>query len=126
MIDLNQFEELILLTVVYIILAYIPWLVKKHKGSDISGRLSSNRKKKIGLLTNELPPIIYGGVSTWVLNFMKMFENDDNYEAVPIFLAYMDPAPENFPQKYPGIRIINTPEDVYEVFKDIDIVVNNL
>lgn len=126
MIDLNQFEEMILLTVVYIILAYIPWLVKKHKGSDISGRLLSNRKKKIGLLTNELPPIIYGGVSTWVLNFMKMFESDDNYEAIPIFLAYMDPAPEDFPQKYPGIRIINTPEDVYEVFKDIDIVVNNL
>ena len=29
----------------------------------------STKKKKIGLLTNELPPIIYGGVSTWVLNF---------------------------------------------------------
>ena len=30
--------------------------------------------RKIGLLTNEIPPIIYGGVSTWIINFMKMYE----------------------------------------------------
>jgi glycosyltransferase involved in cell wall biosynthesis len=125
MIDFNQFEELIILTTVYIILAYIPWLIKKNNTKEISVE-KKNTKIKIGLLTNELPPIIYGGVSTWVLNFMKMFEDDDKYETVPIFLAYLDPAPKDFPQKYPGIRIINTPEDVYEVFKDIDIVVNNL
>ena len=29
---------------------------------------------RIALLTNELPPIVYGGVSTWILNFMKMFK----------------------------------------------------
>ena len=86
----------------------------------------TDEKIKIGVLTNELPPIIYGGVSTWVLNFMKMFEEDPRYESVPIFLAYQDSAPEDFPEKYPGIRIIRSENDVYDAFKDIDICVNNL
>lgn len=81
---------------------------------------------KIGVLTNELPPIIYGGVSTWVVNFLKMFESHPLYEAVPIFLAYMDDAPESFPDKYPGIRIIKSRDDIRGVFRDIDICVNNL
>ena len=84
------------------------------------------KKIKIGVLTNELPPIIYGGVSTWVLNFMNMFKDDDEYECVPIFLAYLDKAPDNFHEMYPGIRIINCENDIYHVFSDIDVVVNNL
>ena len=37
---------------------------------------SSDRKGpvKIGVLTNELPPVIYGGVATWVVNFLKMLK----------------------------------------------------
>lgn len=128
MIEYNIYEELVLLTTIYIIFTFIPILMKNKQQQIKLGCFKSKmiKKKKIGLLTNELPPIIYGGVSTWVLNFMKMFENDEQYEAIPIFLAYMDKAPDNFPEKYPGIRIINTPEEVYDVFKDIDIVVNNL
>ena len=87
---------------------------------------NTTKKKKIGLLTNELPPIIYGGVSTWVLNFIDMFKDDDDYETIPIFIAYLDKAPENFHDVYPGIRIINKEEDIYHAFKDIDLCVNNL
>lgn len=81
---------------------------------------------KIGVLTNELPPIIYGGVSTWVVNFLNMFKSHPLYEPVPIFLAYMDDPPDDFHKKYPGIRIIRHPDDLLDVFKDIDICVNNL
>ena len=93
---------------------------------DLSMENKKNKKKKIGLLTNELPPIIYGGVSTWVLNFMDMFKDDDEYETVPIFLAYLDKAPDNFGDMYPGIRIINNEHDIQNVFGDIDLCVNNL
>ena len=48
------------------------------------------KKIKVGLLTNEIPPIVYGGVATWIINFMKMFKNDENVDVVPIFLAYND------------------------------------
>ena len=37
---------------------------------------------------------------------MSMFKDDEHYEAVPIFLAYLDKAPDNF-RNVPGIRIIN-------------------
>ena len=40
-------------------------------------------KYKIGLLTNEIPPIIYGGVATWIVNFMKMFHIQLVYQGVP-------------------------------------------
>mgnify|MGYP001456698654 CR=1 FL=1 len=56
--------------------------------------IPENGKYKIGLLTNEIPPIIYGGVATWIVNFMKMFENNDKYEVIPIFLAYNDELPD--------------------------------
>lgn len=81
---------------------------------------------KIGVLTNELPPVIYGGVATWVVNFLKMFRNHPVYEAIPIYLAYMDDAPQSFFDDYPGIRIIRQKEDLIEVFKDIDLCINNL
>ena len=102
------------------------FLCKKQKKSVKKIVKKPNEKIKIGVLTNELPPIIYGGVSTWVLNFMKMFEEDPRYESIPIFLAYQDDAPDDFPEKYPGIRIIRNENEVYDAFKDIDICVNNL
>ena len=57
---------------------------------------------------------------------MSMFKDDEHYEAVPIFLAYLDKAPDNFNEMYPGIRIINSENDIKHVFNDIDVVVNNL
>ncbi len=131
----------IILTILGLLLSYLPWLFLRIKTGcnnekmkmdfySILSRLSQNSKNskkiKIGMLTNELPPIIYGGVSTWVLNFMKMFQDDPDYEVVPIFLAYQDKAPDNFVEKYKGIRIINSPDDLSGVFEDVDILVNNL
>ena len=34
-------------------------------------------KMKVGLLSNEIPPIVYGGVATWIMNFLDMFAEDD-------------------------------------------------
>ena len=75
---------------------YVRWKFNVYLSSGINIKLNGKKKKKIGVLTNELPPIIYGGVSTWVLNFMDMWRDDDEYEAIPIFLAYLDKAPEDF------------------------------
>lgn len=90
----------------------------------------NNHKKrkciKVGLLTNEIPPIVYGGVATWIVNFIKMFEGDERVIIVPIFLAYNDPLPKECHQKYKGIRIIERPDDIQGCFADIDICVNNL
>jgi len=55
-----------------------------------------------------------------------MFRNHPVYDTIPIFLAYLDDAPESFQKDYPGIRIIQKKEDLVEVFKDIDLCVNNL
>ena len=85
-----------------------------------------SRKFKIGLLTNEIPPIIYGGVATWIVNFLKMFSNDEHFDIIPIFVAYNDVLPEECYQKYKNIRVINNKEDINDVFKDIDICINNL
>lgn len=81
---------------------------------------------KVGLLTNEIPPIVYGGVSTWILNFLDMFDQDEDIEIVPVFLAQLDEPPADFPERYPGIRIIHGPEDVKETFADLDGCINNL
>tara|TARA_Y100000389_G_C17392520_1_gene480685 strand:+ start:62 stop:1288 length:1227 start_codon:yes stop_codon:yes gene_type:complete len=83
-------------------------------------------KYKIGLLTNEIPPIIYGGVATWIVNFMKMFEDNEIYEVIPIFLAHQDTLPQEVYEKYPNIRVINSKCSMKEIFVDIDICVNNL
>jgi hypothetical protein len=83
-------------------------------------------KKYIGLLTNEIPPIIYGGVATWIIQFMEMFNDDENYTIIPIFLAYNDTNTKDIENKYPNIRIIKNQEDLKEHFKDIDICINNL
>ena len=84
------------------------------------------KKIKVGLLTNEIPPIVYGGVATWIINFMKIFENDDTIEVIPIFLAYNDKLPDDCLIQYPNIRIIEKEEDINGCFEDIDVCVNNL
>ena len=48
------------------------FILKKHKKYKI----------KVGLLTNEIPPIVYGGVATWIVNFIKMFENDELFSKI--------------------------------------------
>lgn len=85
-----------------------------------------DKKIKLGLLTNEIPPIVYGGVATWIVNFIKMFEGDEDIDVVPIFLAYQDDLPDECLQKYKNIRVITREEDVVECFRDIDVCVNNL
>ena len=87
---------------------------------------NKNEKIKLGLLTNEIPPIVYGGVATWIVNFIKMFEEDERIEVIPIFLAYNDKLPEECYKKYKNIRVIEAPEDIEECFSDINVCVNNL
>ncbi len=87
---------------------------------------SKGEKIKLGLLTNEIPPIVYGGVATWIVNFIRMFEGDERIEVIPIFLAYNDQLPEECHKKYKGIRVIEHPEDIKKCFADIDVCVNNL
>ena len=91
--------------------------VNKRNGSDII---------KVGLLTNEIPPIIYGGVATWIVNFINMFKDDDKIEVIPIYLAYNDKLPEECKDIYTNIRVIETSDDIGDCFKDIDVCVNNL
>tara|TARA_B100000035_G_C21005482_1_gene557067 strand:- start:57 stop:1313 length:1257 start_codon:yes stop_codon:yes gene_type:complete len=83
-------------------------------------------KIRVGLLTNEIPPVVYGGVATWIVNFIKMFEGDEDFEIIPIFLAYNDKLPEECFQKYKNLKVINNPNEVKEAFSDIDVCVNNL
>ena len=91
------------------------------------GYCSENQKIKVGLLTNEIPPIVYGGVATWIVNFLEMFKNDDKYEVIPIFLAFLDqPDEELMKQKYEDIRMIYNFYDIAKHFSDIDICINNL
>jgi glycosyltransferase involved in cell wall biosynthesis len=81
---------------------------------------------KVGLLTNEIPPIIYGGVATWIVNFINMFKDDDKIEVIPIYLAYNDKLPEECKDIYTNIRVIETSDDIGDCFKDIDVCINNL
>ena len=85
------------------------------------------KRIKIGLLTNEIPPIIYGGVATWIVNFIKMFQNNDDLEIIPIFLAYADAYRiDQIKGKYENLRIIYNENEIKETFQDIDICVNNI
>ena len=107
------------------------WLRKKFKEmkdkelKNINNE-KENKKVKIGLLTNEIPPVVYGGVSTWIVNFIKMFQGDEDFDIVPIFLAYMDEPHPSFFENYHNIRIIRNDEDIKKSFSDINICVNNL
>ena len=84
------------------------------------------RKIRVGLLTNEIPPIVYGGVATWIVNFINMFKDSPTLEIIPIFLAFQDELPEECKEKYSNIRVIQTEDDIYDSFKDIDVCINNL
>ena len=77
-------------------------------------------------MTNEIPPVVYGGVATWIVNFIKMFEGNEYFEVYPIFIAHLDNLPEECHAKYKNLRVINNVEDVKNVFSDIDICINNL
>ena len=89
-------------------------------------RKETHKKIKIGLLTNEIPPIVYGGVATWIVNFIKMFEDNEYFEIYPIFLEHLDTLPQECYKKYANLRVISNDEDVKNVFSDIDVCVNNL
>tara|TARA_A100001015_G_scaffold320177_1_gene445655 strand:+ start:552 stop:1829 length:1278 start_codon:yes stop_codon:yes gene_type:complete len=82
-------------------------------------------KTKVALLTNEIPPIVYGGVATWIVNFIKMFENDSEYDIIPVYLAFQDQPVEEF-SKYKNLRIIYNMGDIEHLFNDIDICINNI
>ena len=99
--------------------------IQQNKTNTYNSILDT-RKIRVGLLTNEIPPIVYGGVATWIVNFINMFKTNNKMEVIPIFLAFQDDLPEECLEKYPNIRIIKTPDDIQEAFKDIDICINNL
>ena len=99
--------------------------IKNNKKNKIIKKVKK-RKIKVGLLTNEIPPIRYGGVATWIVNWINMFKDDEDFEVIPIFLAYLDQPDKSFFTKYPNIRVIYSPCDIENVFSDIDVCVNNL
>ena len=96
-------------------------LLNKNKKTE-----TKTNRKKIGLLTNEIPPIVYGGVATWIVQFIEMFQNDTDYEIIPIFLAYNDTDTDIIEEKYSNIRIIRNSDDLKTHFEDIDSCINNL
>ena len=93
---------------------------------SISEEDDNDEKIYIGLLTNEIPPIVYGGVATWIVNFIKMFEGHKNIIVVPIYLAYNDALPKECYDKYANIRVIECESDIKEAFSGIDVCINNL
>ena len=99
-----------------------------YEKKDIPVKKRSNPEKNIrdGLLTNEIPPVVYGGVATWVVNFIEMFKYEDKVEIIPIYLAYNDKLPDECRKTYSNIRVIENPEDIRDCFDDIDICINNL
>ena len=56
-----------------------------------------------------------------------MFKNNEKYEIIPIFLAYMDGHRVHLIEnKYEKLRIIKEKEEIENVFSDIDICLNNI
>jgi glycosyltransferase involved in cell wall biosynthesis len=55
-----------------------------------------------------------------------MFKDSPTLEIIPIFLAFQDELPEECKEKYSNIRVIQTEDDIYDSFKDIDVCINNL
>ena len=101
--------------------------ISSEKEQDVHfERPDRDTKIKVGLLTNEIPPVVYGGVATWIVNFIKMFEGNEYFEVYPIFLAHLDDLPEECLEKYKNIRVIKNDEDIQEAFEDIDVCINNL
>uniref|UniRef100_A0A6C0F838 Glycosyl transferase family 1 domain-containing protein n=1 Tax=viral metagenome TaxID=1070528 RepID=A0A6C0F838_9ZZZZ len=123
---MNLYETM--LAIFLMIFLSLRSLFDYFRGYFKSWSYTHNKKTqiKVGLLTNEIPPIVYGGVATWIVNFISMFEGDDRVTVIPIFLAYNDALPEKCYNKYKDIRVIEKPEDINECFADIDVCVNNL
>lgn len=71
------------------------WMRRMNYTENEEKNTVMKKKIRVGLLTNEIPPIVYGGVATWIVNFIKMFDGDENIEIIPIFLAYNDKLPED-------------------------------
>jgi len=93
-------------------------LTKTHPSKDVIN---------IGLFTNELAPwVVYGGVATWIDAFISMFNKNKRLNIIPIFLAFNDSLPDEAYEKYSNLRIINSIDDINNVFSDIDLCVNNL
>ncbi len=151
MIEINYLGQIIIMLLLYLVSRslYINSFIKfknfnkklnildllkryyEHRNLTLSSTDNSidDKMVKIGLLTNEIPPVVHGGVATWILNFLDMFKDSHkhNIKIIPIFLAYEEINRINLVEnKYQGIRIIRNPSDVVNVFSDIDICVNNL
>ena len=105
---------------------FVKHVVLSTIGEKEVKKMEINRKVKVGLLTNEIPPIVYGGVATWIVNFIKMFEGHKNIIVVPIYLAYNDALPKECYDKYANIRVIECESDIKEAFSGIDVCINNL
>lgn len=121
-----SFDKRIAMEVFKSMITFVLELSETKKEDIVYDRKEFGRKIKIGLLTNEIPPIVYGGVATWIVNFIKMFEGNEYFEVYPIFLSHLDSLPEECHTKYKNLRIINNIEDTKNVFSDIDICINNL
>ena len=122
---INKIFNIFKISNIYNKCLFIIKFINNKKSKNIKCK-SEKSQFNIGLLTNELPPIVYGGVATWIVNFINMFKNDKKYNIVPIFLAYNDKLKKQDSEKYDKLRIINDPTDIKLVFSDIDICVNNL
>jgi glycosyltransferase involved in cell wall biosynthesis len=129
------FDDFLLLVVLYLI--YNTYKIIKNiqnkiykteqtPNKHLIPKLNRNEKIKIGLFTNEIPPIVYGGVATWILNFIEMFKDDEEYEIVPIYLACNDPPHSSFFSKYKNIKIVYNESDIKKVFENIDVCINNI
>lgn len=126
LLDIIYHICLIIYNIYFKLLGFIISSNKINNNKKILKKLEKNKKINIGLLTNEIPPIVYGGVATWIVNYIDMFKDDEKYNIVPIFLAYQDDLPSESIKKYKNIRIIKYEKDIDTVFEDIDICVNNL
>lgn len=115
--DLNDINTIFIENMITIYKQGNPYIIRKEQ---------FDKKIKIGLLTNEIPPVIYGGVATWIVNFIEMFKDDNDVEVVPIFLEHLDLMPEICRKQYPNIRTIKNDNDIKDSFKDIDVCINNL
>ena len=64
------------------------WMSRMNYGEKVQEKNTVMKKKiRVGLLTNEIPPIVYGGVATWIVNYIKMFENDENFNFKVTYLC---------------------------------------
>lgn len=132
---MDKYEYIFLFVVLNIVL-YNASIISKHIWNSLkknspyfyttSSKYNISGRIRVALLTNEIPPIVYGGVATWIVNFINMFSEHSKLEIIPVFLAYNDTLPIECIRKYPNIRIINQRANIVNIFSDIDICINNL